>query len=181
MINAVNIHDVGNPVAVNNGQTVVENSYFHDLSAGAGTHYNGIEYNGGGSADFSLLIQNNTINDNAAIPTDAIMLDNYFGAVNNVTIRNNLLTGGQYTIYVDGRFNSNPITNVSITNNDIGPGVFGNTAFVDNSPVFTGNVDDRPSSCSLAGVPGNLVGFGGCGTYGTGNTITLTLYASERR
>ena len=60
-INADNIHDVGTGVTVSDGQIIVENSYIHDLNAGAGTHYNGISYFGGGGASFSLLIQNNSI------------------------------------------------------------------------------------------------------------------------
>ena len=128
-INADNIHDVGNGVDVNDGQTTVENSYIHNLNGGAGTHYNGVGYFGDGGSDFSLLIQNNTII-NQNTQTDAVMIQNYFGAVNNVTVNNNLLVGGDYTIYVDGTQGSDPITNVSITNNDIGlHGIFGYTDF----------------------------------------------------
>jgi hypothetical protein len=87
-----------------------------------------------------LNIQHNTII-NQQDQTDAIMIDNYFGAVNNVTVNNNYLSGGSYTVYSDGQFNSNPITNVSFTNNVIGKGGYGYHAFNKNNPVFTGNVD----------------------------------------
>ena len=61
--------------------------------------------------------------------TSAIFIENYFGAVNNVTVNNNLLVGGGYTVYLVSNTQSNggggqggPVTNVSYTNNDIGTG-----------------------------------------------------------
>ena len=34
--------------------------------------------------------------------TDAIMIDNHLGTNSNITITNNLFSGGDYTVYVDG-------------------------------------------------------------------------------
>ena len=119
MINACNIHDVGTGVIVSDGQTTVENCYIHNLNAGPNTHYNGIGFFGGSPADFSLNIQHNTIINQQA-QTDAVMIQNYFGNVNNVTVNNNILIGGDYPVYVDASQGTGNITNVSITNNQIG-------------------------------------------------------------
>ena len=142
-INAVNIHDVGVGVDVSAGQVVVENSYIHNFGSGSGTHYNGVAYFGGGGSDFSLLIKNNSII-NQLTQTDAVILQNYFGPVNNVTVTNNLLYGGDYPIYVEGEYSGGAVTNVSITNNDLGlgPGSFGYTDFNSTNPTFVGNLDD---------------------------------------
>ena len=180
-INADNIHDVGTGVIVSGGQTIVENSYIHNLNAGAGTHYNGVGYFGGGGSDFSLLVQNNTII-NQNTQTDAVMIQNYFGAVNNVTVNSNLLVGGDYPIYVDGTQGSYPTTNVSVTNNDLGLGTgsFGYTDFNKTSPVFTGNVDDGATlAAALPVSPVVSEASAAAGNYSTGNTLTLTLYTSE--
>ena len=49
------------------------------------------------------------------------MLQNYFGAINNVTINNNLLVGGSYPVYVQGNLRASaPVTNVIVPNNDVG-------------------------------------------------------------
>nr|WP_249787651.1 Ig-like domain-containing protein [Bradyrhizobium sp. NBAIM20] len=73
------------------------------------------------------------------------MIDNYFGPVSNVVVDNNLLYGGGYNIYSSAQFNGGPVTGVSITNNHMGGGYWGPTAFTGNSPVYTGNVDDSGS------------------------------------
>ena len=180
-INAVNIHDVGVGVDVAAGQVIVENSYIHNFGSGPGTHYNGIAYFGGGGSDFSLLIENNSII-NQLTQTDAVIFQNYFGPINNVTVTNNLLVGGDYPIYVEGEYSGGPVTNVSVTNNDLGlgPGSFGYTDFNDTNPTFTGNVDDGATlAAALPVSPVVSLGSAAAGNYSTGNTLTLTLYTSE--
>ena len=180
-INAVNIHDVAAGVEMSDGQVTLENSYIHNLNGGSGSHIDGVFYGGGGSSNFSLLVENNTIiNDNSQ--TDAVMIQNIFGAVNNVTITNNLLYSGGYVVYSDGSKTSAPITNVSYTNNDMGagPGFFGYTDFVDNNPTYSGNVDDGDTL--VAALPLSPViseASAPAGGYSAGETLTLTLYMSE--
>jgi hypothetical protein len=99
-----------------------------------------MQYNGGGTAGLIDIEHNTIINQNNR--TDAVMIDNDFGPVNGVTINNNLLLGGDYTVYDGDHFNSNPSTNVSITNNHLGTGLYGYTDSNGTSPVFLGNVDD---------------------------------------
>src|SRR6185437_2443588 len=148
-INSTNIHEVGHGIDVSGGPVVVENSYIHDLNAASSSHYDGIYYGGGAGANFSLQIQNNSIiNQNGQ--TSAIFTENYFGAINNVSVSNNLLVGGGYTVYLVSNTQSNggggqggPVSNVSYTNNDLGSGQFGYTAFEGPfNPVYTGNVND---------------------------------------
>ncbi len=57
------------------------------------------------------------------------MLSNYFGSVTNVTVDNNWLEGGGYTVYSDGQFNNGTISGVSFTNNYLVEGQYG--VFVD--------------------------------------------------
>ena len=95
-INAVNIHDVGQGLVLNDGQVTLENSYIHDLNAGSGTHYEDIGYFGAAkSSTFSLNIQNNTlINQN--IQTASVFLQNYFGA--SITSRSITMSSSAVTI-----------------------------------------------------------------------------------
>ena len=186
-INAVNIHDVGQGLVLNDGQVTLENSYIHDLHAGSGTHYEDIGYFGAAtSSTFSLNIQSNTlINQNNQ--TASVFLQNYFGAVNNVTVNNNILVGGDYTVYMDGTGDGGPgtgtaVTNVSFTNNHMGAGIFGYTYFNGwSNPVYTGSVNDGATLVGAAGFQSPTVSGASAtaGTYTAGSTIMLTLYTSE--
>ena len=98
--------------------TLIQDNYIHDLKANlAGSpHYDGIQIEGSVS---NVVIRHNTvINDYGQ--TSAVMIDNYFGPISNITVDNNLLVGGGYTIYVDGQFTGGSVTGVSITNNHMG-------------------------------------------------------------
>jgi hypothetical protein len=133
-----NIYNVENGIVVTGNDTVIDGNYIHDLKAGGAPHYDGIQVDGGVSG---LTIRHNTII-NSHDSAGAIMIDNDFGPISNVSIDNNLLAGGSFTIYSDAKFNSNPITGVSITNNHIAPGRYGSRLFRGNSPTYTGNSYD---------------------------------------
>jgi hypothetical protein len=121
--------------------TLIQDNYIHDLKAAGSPHYDGIQIEGSVS---NVIIRHNTvINDYGQ--TSALMIDNYFGPISNITVDNNLLVGGGYTIYVDGQFNGGSITGVSITDNHMGRGHWGITNFNRTSPVYTGNVNDGVS------------------------------------
>jgi hypothetical protein len=138
--NGNNIYNVENGIAVTQGSTstLIENNYIHNLLASGSPHYDGIQIDGGLSG---VTIEHNTVI-NPFGQTSAIMLDNYFGALSNINVTNNLLEGGGYTIYDDGHFNSSAISGVSITNNHLGGGQWGNTDFNGTNPTYTGNVSD---------------------------------------
>lgn len=134
-----NIFNVENGIfIVGKDATLIQDSYIHGLKGTASSHYDNIQIEGSVS---NVVIRHNTIiNDYGQ--TGALMIDNNWGPVSNITVDNNILVGGGYTIYVDAHFNSNPITGVVITNNHIGPGGYGATNFNMTSPVYTGNVND---------------------------------------
>jgi hypothetical protein len=134
-----NIFNVENGITVDgSGPTLIQDNYIHDLLASGSPHYDGIQIDGG-IAD--VEIRHNTII-NTHIQTSAVMIDNYYGAISNIKVDNNVLAGGGYTIYVDGHFNKFPISDVSITNNHMAGGYFGIVDFNRTRPVYRGNVND---------------------------------------
>ncbi len=117
--------------------TLIQDNYIHDLKGNSQAHYDGIEINGGSNI---RIIHNTIINDYDQ--TSAVMLNNEFGGLSNITIDGNLLYGGGYTVYLDGRKGGGAVDDASIriTNNQIVKGYWGPFAFYDDHPVQTGNV-----------------------------------------
>jgi hypothetical protein len=76
-------------------QGLIQGTYIHHLGMISGDHVNGVTTNGDTEP---LVIRHNTIFDSFA-QTDAIGLFQDFGVVANVTIDDNLLAGGGYSIY----------------------------------------------------------------------------------
>nr|WP_298103261.1 calcium-binding protein [uncultured Shinella sp.] len=132
-----NLHDVHNGINVI-APTTIKDNYIHDLRGDADAHYDGIEINGGHDIN---IIHNTIINDHDQ--TSAVMLNNDFGGLRNITIDGNRLVGGGYTVYLDDRFNGGTVddSTIKITNNQIGDGHWGDFAFYDNKPVVSGNTD----------------------------------------
>ncbi len=99
-----NIWHASTAIQIANG--IFAGNYIHDYGYNAtdGDHLNGISVGGGDL--HPLLIQNNTILDSYG-QTDAIALFQDFGDEGNKTINNNLLAGGDYTIYAGGPDRSN--------------------------------------------------------------------------
>ncbi|ABE63773.1 hypothetical protein Nham_3027 [Nitrobacter hamburgensis X14] len=133
-----NISNVENGITITGNNSVIMDNYIHDLNAGGSPHYDGIQIDGGVS---NIQISHNSIINQRGW-TSAIMIDNYFGAASNISVDNNLLVGGAYTVYSDGSFSSSPITGVSFTNNHIGGGAYGPAMIRGSNPVYTGNIDD---------------------------------------
>ena len=142
------IRGVENGVTPSSG-SVVQDNYIHDLAAPGSPHYDGLQMDGGLS---NIVVRHNTVDLSEHGQTSAVMIDNYFGSISNITVDNNRLLGGGYTVYADGRFNSNKITGVSFTNNRLGKGGYG-YALISPFPVtWSGNVDDRTGNTVSAGV-----------------------------
>jgi hypothetical protein len=152
-VDAVNIYGFSEPIA-SCGNLTLTNSYIHDLFVASWTHNEDL-YCGGTGA---LTIRHNRLeNQNNQTATVALFGD--FAAVQNMTIDDNLLNGGGYTIY-GGHDSSKAFglqdANVKITNNHFmrtpeagafwpNGGYFGPvTAFDSASPgnVWSGNVWD---------------------------------------
>jgi hypothetical protein len=131
-----NVYGYENPFVPGSG-SVIQDSYVHDLGAPAGPHYDGVQIDGGVS---NITIRHNTIiNNNETV--SAIMIDNYFGSIANITVDNNYLAGGGFTVYSDDSFNLNPISGVKFTNNRMGKGTWGYGYIGIAKPLDTGNVD----------------------------------------
>jgi hypothetical protein len=134
------IYNVENGIVPGNGDLIQDN-YIYSLRASGSPHYDGIQIDGGLS---DIQIRHNTIiNDHGQ--TSTVMIDNYFGPIANIIVDDNILVGGGYTVYVDGQFNTNPISGVIITNNHMGSGYWGVTDFNRTAPIYAGNVNDGAS------------------------------------
>lgn len=134
-----NIYNVENGLNIGQGKgTVIEGNYIHDLKASGSPHYDGIQIDGGQTD--TIVRHNTVINDHTQ--TAALMIDNYFGPVTNILVTDNLLVGGGYTIYSDGQFNGGKMSGITITNNHVGGGYWGDLNANSTSPTYTGNVRD---------------------------------------
>jgi hypothetical protein len=129
----------------------IEGNYIHQPGMASTDHVNGVTANGD---DLPLLIQNNTILNNFG-QTDTIGLFQDFSTVSNVTINDNFLAGGGYTIY-GGMGSYGQSSNIHVTNNEI------STMYHSHGGLY-GPVADFDSTA-----PGNT--WSG-NTYSTGVTI----------
>jgi len=99
-----------------------------------------------------VVVRHNTL---TAPPdqTAAVNFTNDFGAITNVEIDNNLLTGGGYALYLRGDSSwfspasSKPVTDIAVTNNRFGRSQWGPASIVNAQVSFLGNVLD------LTGLP----------------------------
>ena len=92
---------------------LIEGNYIHDMGYISGDHINGITANGGTG---QLTIEHNTILVSQS-QTDAIGLFEDFGVEANVTIEDNLLAGGGYTIYGGQNPGGPAADNIRVLNN----------------------------------------------------------------
>jgi len=118
--------------------SLVEGNYIHGLLSPGSPHYDGIQIDGGIS---NVVIRGNTII-NSHGQTSAVMIDNWFGPIHNISVEGNRLVGGGFTVYSDGQFSGGSISGVSFVNNRLGKGYWGYASIVNNTVTSTGNVDD---------------------------------------
>lgn len=126
------------------GPSVIEDNYIYlSESDREDPHFDGIEMNAG----TNIEIRHNTIILTEG-QTSAVMMNNEFGPLNNITIIDNYLSGGGYTIYCDNTKSAEVVTanTISITRNKLGTGLFGYYALytsgvtpADNYDAITGN------------------------------------------
>ena len=86
-------------------------------------------------------LDHNTIDITDHSSVSAVMIDNDFGPVDAITVKNSLLMGGSYTIYVDGKFSNDPITNVTYADNQFVKGEYGYVLRRNASVSWTNNTD----------------------------------------
>jgi hypothetical protein len=130
-----------NGISLTAGPSTVTNNYIHDLSdPGVDPHIDGIAIQGGQNG---VLVEHNTVE---SWDTSCIFIQDVAGAINDVTIRNNLLYNDNvrgltaFPIYVEGRF-GNGVTNVLIENNYIMAGVGGFYSIDTASPTIRNNIE----------------------------------------
>lgn len=133
------IHGVDNGINVIAPSTIRDN-YIHDFRTSTDGHYDGIEINGGHDIQ---IVHNHIVNDHDQ--TSAVMMNNEFSGLSNISIENNRLVGGGYTIYLDGRKGGGRVDDASIRiiGNQIAGGRWGNFAFYGSRPVVEGNSTRR--------------------------------------
>jgi hypothetical protein len=107
-VRRVNVHGCENGFDLNQN-TLVENSYIHDLFQSASAHPDGIQFTLGhwtGSSytccSLNITIRHNTIyaTSDAGVIGNAAIISNRRGD-ENILIENNLLAGGGYTLYCE--------------------------------------------------------------------------------
>ena len=114
----------------------ITNSYIHDLAFTDGSHNDGIQQNGGRND----IVRHNTIF-NPHNQTSCVNFTTDFGGISHITITDNLLNGGNYTVYSRSGGNGDP-TGVRVTGNQFGHAdVFGLLS-ADGSVSWSGNVSD---------------------------------------
>lgn len=120
--------------------STITDNFIHDLQGRVDAHIDGIAIQGGQDG---VLVEHNTVE---SWDTSCIFIQDFFAAINNVTVRNNLLYNDSArgltaaAIYVEGRF-GNGTTNVLIENNYIMAGVAGFYSIDTASPVIRNNIE----------------------------------------
>jgi hypothetical protein len=164
-----NIYNVENGINLT-GSSVIKDNYIHDLNASGSPHYDGIQIDGG--------VSNVTISDNTVIApaggVSAIMIDNYWGPISNISVSNNLLAGGGFTVYCADAFSGGSVTGVSFTNNHMKSGQYGYTSFYTTNPTYTGNVYDGATLLATLNTTANT----GSGTTSPPTTVGAPVIAS---
>ena len=115
------------------GTAVVKGNYIHDLeNSGSDPHYDGISVQGGQDG---VVIEGNTI---LARDTSDIIINNNFGPVNDVTIKDNFLGGDVgINIYI----HDPETTNVEITGNYLAKGGYDFYSIYQTSPNIHDNIE----------------------------------------
>lgn len=154
-VDANNITGIGNGITIEYSGSVT-NNWIHNLGHIAGDHHSGISSHGGAA---SLLWQHNTVllandvwNDGGGV-SGALTIYSDFAHAQNITIQDNLISGGSYTVYGgnSGGSYTTPSTNIKFVNNRFvcGGWLYGPVAaFNSSSPgnAWTGNVCDADLS-----------------------------------
>jgi Ca2+-binding RTX toxin-like protein len=122
----------------------VVGNYIHDGGSNkADPHIGGISLKG---EQNNVLIENNTIIGLSDATSD-LFIQNNWGSITNVKVNHNFFGGDPgYNIYVEGRLGGGPVTGISITNNVLVEGHYGDYSIVDASPTLSGNVVLAPGS-----------------------------------
>jgi hypothetical protein len=134
-----------------NGDVVVRESYIHDLAQTVDSHNDGIQTMSGSG----ITIERNTICGQFRNSVSAVKMTPEMGAIDGVEIRDNLLFGGTYTLYMDSKPDTfGLVTNAAVEGNVIGAGSYQyGWRAVDSDPTqtFADNVEEAVDACGAAG------------------------------
>jgi hypothetical protein len=136
-VTRTDVHGCENGFNVN-GRVAVKDSWVHDLFGVDGSHTDGAQFNQGATA---IVFEHNTIVSPNPGGTAAIIMWNEGDPQNsNVTIQNNLLAGGAWTLYCP----RSDATGVRIVGNRFGAAGYGAAAACTPGHVdqFAGNITD---------------------------------------
>ena len=130
----LNIHGMADGLKAD-ADVLIEDCWIHDLSNGPTEHNDGVQSTGGKG----VTIRHNNI---SGASNAAVQAGNEGGAVEDMTIENNLLAGGGFTLNIRGSGATLP-KNLRITNNLFArDAAYGPWAIDDPSPTVTGNMYD---------------------------------------
>jgi hypothetical protein len=131
----LNIHGMADGLKAD-ADVLIEDCWIHNLSNGATEHNDGVQSTGGKG----VTIRHNNISgaSNATVQTG----DESGAATEDMTIENNLLSGGGYTLNIRGTGATVPKNTRVINNRFIHDAAYGPWTIDDPSPTVTGNVYD---------------------------------------
>jgi hypothetical protein len=140
----------------------VENSYIHDNQTSISSpHMDGLQWIGcctcsNVPSNWNDVVQHDTIypgrGDTSPWTNSAVFIQAADGPVSGVTINNNLLDGGGYTVFNNSQNGYPTPSNVAFTNNRFGThSHFGPDDFQSPAPTFSGNVWDASGQPMSAG------------------------------
>jgi hypothetical protein len=147
----LNVHNLTDGFKAN-GNATIEDCYIHDLNAilvnGSYTHNDGIQDDGGNN----IVVEHNNIQ-RAGVGNSCLQIKCDLGGIDNFLIENNLLNGGNYSIYVNTGADGTP-TNVTIADNLFGRNYIYGLSSLQGSVVWTNNEwDDTNLPAPTGGNP----------------------------
>jgi hypothetical protein len=121
----VNVHsDTGDGVKLGS-DTMLQDSWIHDLTPGPGAHADGGQMQDGVT---NLVVRHNTIDVSSTSVNSALFISPDLGpsTAGPVLIENNYLAGGGFTIFVvDGSYGTYFVGNITVRNNVFGASQYG--------------------------------------------------------
>jgi Right handed beta helix region len=130
-----------------NGSVAIHDSYVHDLRGTSDSHNDGFQSTGGSD----ITIEGSTICGEYRDSVSAVKLTPEERAIDNVVIRNNVLRGGNFSLYMDSKPNTyGVVTNALVEDNTIVAGSYAHKwQNVDPHPTqtFANNVEADVELC----------------------------------
>ena len=142
-ISYCNIHGYAKDIYCQGSNVTATNNYLWDIQS-SGEHAENVFIDGlAGTTLTNCNFSNNAIvcNENTANVAGTFFISSDFGPVSNITINNNLLVDGGYTLFYG--LNPPSVTDINVTNNVIGAGKWGYAygTVTGTGSSWSGNVD----------------------------------------